>query len=140
MAIVKAPIGFLGATGKSRCRFDDLEDTIYTNDYERLCEDGTIRLAQTGNARILETEINFLYEYREQPTPRGRITIRQKYTPYVNPQGTEQQLWRGVMADAVAAWQALSFTDQVIWNKTKYPYNMSGYNRFVRNYLKTHPL
>lgn len=76
--------------------------------------------------------------YREQPTIHGRITIREKYYVPTNPRTDEQQANRTLFADAVEAWQNLSYQEEIVWNKMAYPPYMSGYNRFIRNYLKTH--
>jgi hypothetical protein len=98
-------------------------------------ETGWGLLQETG--KKIELEVYFKAIYRRQPTPRGRIIIREKYYACENPQHTDQQIWRGKFATAVSLWQALSSTEQIVWNKILYPNHMSGYNRFIRNYLKT---
>ncbi len=42
--------------------------------------------------------------------------------------------------DAVTAWHTFNQTTKDIYNKLKYPPRMTGYNRFIRQYIKTQPL
>ena len=76
--------------------------------------------------------------YRQQPTPSGRITIREKYYVPTNPRTVLQQANRALFAEAVDAWQSLDYEQEIYWNKLRYPEHMSGYNRFLRNYMNTH--
>jgi hypothetical protein len=135
MTKVKWPFFSLTAHGKTSCPVDDSDFTLDDSKFIGL-ENGKALLQEDG--KKIELEWYYKAIYREQPCWFGRITIREKYYTPFNPNSTPQQENRQLFADAVAAWQALSFTDQVSWNKLLYPTHMSGYNRFLRNYLITH--
>lgn len=100
---------------------------IGTEDDARLCQE-----IDKG----LELEWAQKAVYREKPTSSGRKTVRQRYVISDNPQTTPQMENRWKFGDGVAAWQILTMTEQIIWNKLKYPYHMSGYNRFLRAYMR----
>lgn len=63
-----------------------------------------------------------------------RVSKMRHYRPH-NPQTSEQQSWRGTFADGVTAWKALSAGEKLAWNKRKNPPRMSGFCRFMREYL-----
>ncbi len=55
-----------------------------------------------------------------------------------NPRYESQQAWRGVFADAVAAWQALTSEQKSQYNKNAVGKGLSGYNLFLKEYLRSH--
>lgn len=57
------------------------------------------------------------------------------YYPY-NPRTDEQQSWRNVFAYAVANWQGFDDDTKMYYNRLQFPRHMSGYNRYIRYYLK----
>jgi len=77
--------------------------------------------------------------YRRQPTPHGIIVVHNKYYVPWNPRSDTQQQNRLKFANAVAAWKLLSAGEKDTWDHTRYPARMSGYNRFIRNYMATQP-
>lgn len=74
--------------------------------------------------------------YQRQPTASGQIVRKLKLYEPTNPQTETQQAWRGVFADAVAAWQSLTDEEKKEYSDLHYPTRMSGYNRFISKYLK----
>ena len=133
MTKVTGPFFSLGATKKSYV-YIDFEGNELDAGFFIGTENGYV-LAQE-NEKGIELERAYKYIYREKPTSKGRVTIRQRYFIPTNPQTTPQQENRGKFADAVLAWQNLTFTAQVVWNKLRYPEHMSGYNRYLRAYMK----
>lgn len=135
MAIVKQPLASLCAKGKSRVIYDDLDNTIQTTHTHRVTTDGNYRRITDGNARIISAAGPFLVIYREQPTPNGRILIREKYFVPTDTWSQAKQDNRDKFALAVAEWNNLTIEQQIYWNKLRYPNHMSGYNRFIRNFM-----
>lgn len=77
----------------------------------------------------------YIYRYRNG--------LQEKYVYWTgeNPQTPEQQAWRGVFAEAVATWQGLPWTFKEIYNlfANRNHLRMSGYNLFIRHYVKERP-
>lgn len=68
----------------------------------------------------------------------GQITVRKKfYWPALN-SSSAAEVTKDNFRDAVAAWQALSDVDKQSWDDLTYPRFMSGYNRFISLWLRTH--
>jgi len=135
MAKVIAALASLCAKGKSRVIYDDFDNTIQTTHILRITTDGKYRRVSDGNARIISLPGPFIAIYREQPTPNGRILIRQRYFIPTDTWSQAKQDNRDKFALAVAEWSNLSIEQQIYWNKLRYPEHMSGYNRFIRNYM-----
>ena len=76
--------------------------------------------------------------WQKRRTAKGVKPCRMRFYHPVNPQTPAQQANRQKLANAIIAWNNLSFDEQVIWNKKKKPIKCSGYNRFISNYIKTH--
>jgi len=55
-----------------------------------------------------------------------------------NPRTEHQQIHRGIFADAVAGWQALTPAEKAIYNIKSIGKHMSGYNVFLKQYLRSH--
>ena len=55
-----------------------------------------------------------------------------------NPRTEEQQAQRQKMSDAVEAWQNLTTEQKEVYNARSYGKKMSGYNLFLKEYLKSH--
>lgn len=68
----------------------------------------------------------------------GLITVRKKFYWPSNPSSSLVDARRAVFADGVAAWQALTSLQKKSYDDLTSPSNMSGYNRFLRLYLKSH--
>jgi hypothetical protein len=75
-----------------------------------------------------------VWQRRKRKT--GQIIVNMNYSmpPYVNT--PTQQARRTKFANAIIAWNALDFDEQVKWNKKSSPKGMSGYNRFISHYMK----
>jgi len=63
---------------------------------------------------------------------------REPYYITKNPRTEPQQTWRGVFANAVAAWQALTPEEKNEYNVKAKGKRMSGYNLFLKEYLLSH--
>jgi len=73
--------------------------------------------------------------YQIRTRPRGKIVVKEKYYVPTNPQTPAQQAWRANLADAIAAWKALTPNEKSVYNeRTKYKH-ISGINLFTREYL-----
>lgn len=83
-------------------------------------------------------ENDFAGFYQRRPRATGQIIVKMKHYWPTNRQHKDQQVWRGVFADGVAAWQSLTDEQKLEWKQKKYPRNMLGFHRFMRQYLKTH--
>ena len=78
------------------------------------------------------------YYYQRRRTWHGIIWAAHKYTPPIDPKNPAQLTRRQIFADAVLAWQNLTASEKAVYNKLKYPPYMSGYNKFLRKYLREH--
>ena len=77
------------------------------------------------------------YYYQNRRTWHGiQSTACRMVLPH-NPNSGPQQAQRQKMADGVATWQGMSAEVKDIYQKRKYPKNIPGYNRFLRDYLQT---
>lgn len=52
------------------------------------------------------------------------------------PKTLAQEAWKQVFADAVGIWQGMSEKTRDIYRAHRYPVVASGYNRFIRLYLR----
>lgn len=48
----------------------------------------------------------------------------------------ERQVWRTAFGDAVSIWQGMDTGTKSIYHRERYPVKASGYNRFIRTYLR----
>lgn len=74
---------------------------------------------------------------------RWRPGIGQEQMAYyqpANPQTEDQQAWRSVFADAVAAWQALPESEKKVWRTKGIRRSKMGYSLFLSRYLDEHKL
>lgn len=76
---------------------------------------------------------NVIYRYRPDVGQE-----RMAYYIPTNPRTRDQQAWRSVYADAVAAWQALSDNDKDTWRARATRSYLNGYCLFLQDYLLTH--
>jgi hypothetical protein len=74
--------------------------------------------------------------YQMRPRPGGAILVKMRhYWPtYTN--SPTQQNQRSTFRGGVQAWQALTLEQKAVYNNLKYPRYMSGFNRFMRKYMK----
>jgi len=63
---------------------------------------------------------------------------REPYYITKNPRYENQQNWRGVFADAIAAWQGLTQEQKNHYNDIAEGRKKSGYNLYLREYLLLH--
>jgi hypothetical protein len=98
--------------------------------------DALFALQARGKLDGVPPEIRGIYQQRM--TRKGKRTIKMKMYAPTNPQTVLQQTNRQKFADAVIAWQALTNEEKNVYNQLKYPDQMSGYNKFISQYLKSH--
>jgi len=76
--------------------------------------------------------------YQRRPRPCGQIIVRMRhYFPDCGHTERQEEV-RGIFADGVSAWKALSESEKQVWNMMKWPRRMSGFCRHQRQYLKDH--
>jgi len=75
--------------------------------------------------------------YQRRPRKKGSLWVKMRHALIPNPQTETQQKGRTKFAQAVEAWNNLSFQNQIFWNKLKQPEHISGYNRFISWYMKS---
>jgi len=69
-------------------------------------------------------------------TPKGkRRNFKMKFYRPTNPRTEKQQAHRQILAEAVALWKALPLSTKKEYNKKAYGKQMSGYNKFISEYL-----
>jgi hypothetical protein len=73
--------------------------------------------------------------YHKRMSKNGRVISRMRYYATPNPQTEAQQNWRGVFANGVEEWHALTTSEKIYYNTLKYPTGQSGFTRFMSKYL-----
>lgn len=76
--------------------------------------------------------------YQQRRRKGGPIIVREKFYWPANPQTEDQQAWRAVFAAGVEAYHALGPEDLKKWRKKGAKYHMTGYNKFLSEYLRSH--
>lgn len=71
-------------------------------------------------------------------TKKGMRNIKMNFCQQPNPQKENQQIWRGKFHDGVVAYHLLSDSEKLELKIRRYPRHMSGFNRFMSEYLKAH--
>jgi len=74
--------------------------------------------------------------YQKRPRKTGQIFVRMRYILPNDPRSPLQIARRNNMKNAVIAWQALTLPEKNVYNKMKSPIRMTGFNRYIRLYLK----
>lgn len=74
--------------------------------------------------------------YQKRPRKKGQIFVRMRHyiMPYSNTPA--QQAQRQKIRDSLNAWRALSFDEQIKWNRAKKPKGCSGYQYFCKVYMR----
>ncbi len=87
------------------------------------------------NNTLTPTEITGIYQTRHG----GGKQFSQRLAFYFprNPQSGLQQANRNKFADGVAAWKVLTPAEKLVYNKNSYGLGMSGYNLFLRQYMRS---
>lgn len=68
----------------------------------------------------------------------GRVCRRIEFYDYVITHTEAQNIQRDKFRDAVHAWQALTSEQKIVYDKLASGKYWSGYNLFLKKYLKTH--
>ena len=68
----------------------------------------------------------------------GKFTVKENFYTPTQTYHENRQVWRGVFADAVSAWQALSTSQKELYRIKSSGKHMSGYNVFLHEYLIQH--
>ena len=74
--------------------------------------------------------------YQKRPSRKGQFFVRMKHFISANPQTPTQQAGRNKFALAVSAWQAMTEEEKKVYRKRHSPPHMTGYNRFLRDYMR----
>lgn len=78
--------------------------------------------------------------YQNHTTAKGKELVRARpYWPK-NIETETRRAWRDVFAAGVLAWHNLTAETKLAYNKLKFPARMSGFCRFMREYLKANKL
>lgn len=77
--------------------------------------------------------------YQVRRTWHGLQQVREKYYKPREPSTSKQAGTWVAFHNAVKAWQELTPEEKEVYNKRNYPPRMSGYNRFLKDYLKENP-
>jgi hypothetical protein len=78
-----------------------------------------------------------VFEHRH--TWHGIINVCKKFTKATDPKSPKQLGARVRYIDAYAAWRGLPAAEKKAYDDLKYPRRMSGWNRFVKYYIKENP-
>lgn len=74
--------------------------------------------------------------YQKRPRQNGQIFVKMKFY-YPQYSGTTLQLTqREKFANAITSWQALTIEEKNVYNAMQYPPRMTGFNRFIRLYMR----
>lgn len=92
----------------------------------------------TACKKTASSPIGFRGIYQRYNSKNGKKTRLIKLYKPTNPRTPLQQANRQKIANAVFAWQCLTDSEKDVYNNRKYPRFMSGYNRFIKEYLKSH--
>lgn len=76
--------------------------------------------------------------YQMRKCKEGKIPIRINLYNYVITHTEAQQTNREKFADAVVAWQGLTSSEKLLYNERAKTTQMSGYNLFLKEYLRSH--
>ena len=106
------PYGRLGYTNADRLKLRTYADALLTNPYAGI------------------------YRRRRR---RGKLYIQKApfYEP-TNMQTEPQQAWRGIFSNACFAYKSLAPNQKLFYNKWGSVYKMSGWNKFISEYMKEH--
>lgn len=74
--------------------------------------------------------------YQKRKNARSQYFVRMRHFITSNPQTPAQQANRSKFSLAVAAWQSKTDEEKRYWRGLKRPRGMSGYNRFLREYMR----
>jgi hypothetical protein len=77
-----------------------------------------------------------VFQHRHKGASVGLFLLRH-FIPK-NPRTEEQQANRQKYADGIVAWQALTTIQKEVYNKRSQGKKMTGFNLFLREYLKSH--
>jgi len=81
---------------------------------------------------------DFFGIYQVRNWGKHQVVVKEKLYVPTNPQTETQQANRQKMTDAVAAWQALTSSQQNQYNQRAKYKSYSGYNLYLREYLLSH--
>ena len=73
---------------------------------------------------------------QKRPRKTGQLFVKMKFSIQNDPKTSLQITQREKFAAAVAAWQGLTITDKNVYNAMQYPPRMTGFNRFIRLFMR----
>jgi len=80
-------------------------------------------------------EISGIYQSRK--SKKGPVFVRERFYFPSNPRTESQITTRQNLSSAVSAWQDLTEELKNIYNERARGFNMSGYNFYIREYIKS---
>jgi hypothetical protein len=90
---------------------------------------------KTAEQVMAENPLAGVYQIRH--TKSGPKLLKEKLYWPNNPQTEEQQMWRGVFAEGVRAWQSLTPTQKLVYNIRARRFKFLGFNLFMREWLNS---
>lgn len=91
----------------------------------------------TAKKKLEKAPVGFRGIYQTYKAKDRKSTRLLKLYRPTNPRTEFQQANRQKIANAVYAWQLLTKEQQSVYNERSSPPRMSGYNRFIKEYLKS---
>lgn len=79
---------------------------------------------------------NFAGVYQKRPRKNGQMFVKMKFSVPHDPQTTAQITQRTKFANSIIAWQSLTTEQKNVYNALQYPLHMTGFNRFIRLYMR----
>ena len=80
-------------------------------------------------------EISGIYQCRK--SSKGSVFVRERFYFPSNPKTESQLLTRSNLSNAVSSWQDLTEEAKNFYNNKARGFNMSGYNLYIREYIKS---
>lgn len=74
--------------------------------------------------------------YQKRPRKKGQIFVKMKFSIPNDPKTSLQITQRNKFRDSILAWRALTEEEKNVYNTMQYPPRMSGFNRFIRLYMR----
>ena len=88
---------------------------------------------------VLDPYFHFYgYYYQRRRTWHGRVWAAHKYVKASNPKTPKQLARRKIFCNGYTIWNAMDTYTKDIYDKWKYPRQMTGFDRFMHYYLREH--
>lgn len=74
--------------------------------------------------------------YQKRPRKKGQIFVKMKFHYPNDPRTSAQITQRTKFANAISSWQGLTIEQKSVYNRLQYPPRMTGFNRYIRLYMR----